>query len=204
VPPLSRDRIIDKAIEMADRDGLDAVTLRRLAKELGVHVTSLYNHVADRDAVTTGIVDELITRAGLPTGEVEWESWVRAFVAAIGQIAVEHPGAFAALQRRPVESPTASASFEAALDAFERAGLGLAGAYGAVKTTTYVALSIGVERALSRRGESAETSLEQLPVETFPHIHALSDAPDAEVAWAFAVETLLAGLRAQIRGARAR
>jgi AcrR family transcriptional regulator len=204
VPPLSRDRIVDRAIEMADRDGLDAVTLRRLAKELGVHVTSLYNHVADRDAVTTGIVDELITRAALPTGEVEWEPWVRAFVAAIGQIAEEHPGAFAALQRRPVESPTASASFEAALEAFQRAGLEPADAYGAVKATTYVALSIGVERALSRRGEQVETSLEQLPAEAFPHIHALSDDLDPEVTWAFGVETLIAGLRAQIRGTRTR
>jgi len=204
VPPLSRHRIIDTAIQMADRDGLDAVTLRRIAKELGSHVTSLYNHVADRDAVTTGIVDELITRADLPTGEVEWEPWVRAFVAAIGQIAEEHPGAFAALQRRPVESPTASASFEAALGAFQRAGLNLADAYGAVKATTYVALSIGVERALSRRGEETETSLEQLPAEAFPHIHALSDQPEPEVAWAFSAETLIAGLRDRIRQSKTR
>jgi len=198
VPPLSRDRIIDTAIEMADRDGLDAVTLRRIAKELGAHVTSLYNHVADRGAVTTGIVDELITRAELPAGEVEWEPWVRAFVAAIGQIAEEHPGAFAALQRRPVEGPQAMASFEAALAAFERAGLGSDDAYSAVKATTYVALSIGVERALSRRGEGGETSLDRLPAETFPHVHALRDQLDPEVTWAFAVETLTGGLRTQI------
>jgi AcrR family transcriptional regulator len=200
---LSRERIIDTAIRMADRDGLDRVTLRRIAAELGVHVTSLYNHVPTRDAVTTGIGSELVARAGLPATEVEWESWVRAFVAALGDIAEEHPGAFAALQLRPVEGPEATASFEAALDAFERAGLDLAGAYGAVKATTHVALSIGVERALSRRGEGGESSLEQLPAEAFPHVHALRDHLDPEVTWAFSVETLVAGLRAQL-GAAAR
>lgn len=197
---LSRERIIETAIEMADRDGLDAVTLRKLAVELGVHVTSLYNHVATRDAVTTGIVDELVTRADLPVGAISWEEWARAFVARIGDIAVEHPGAFAALQRRPVESPAATESFEAALDAFERAGLDAAGAYGAVKATTYVALSIGVERALATRGEDTETRLEQLPVEAFPHVHALSGHVDPERGWKFSLETLIAGLEAQTAG----
>jgi AcrR family transcriptional regulator len=201
VPPLSRDRIIDTAIAMADRDGLDAVTLRRIAAALGVHVTSLYNHVPTRDAVTTGIVDALVTRADLPAGEIEWEVWVRAFVDGVSAIAVEHPGAFAALQRRPVEGARATQSFEAALAALERTGLDPAAAYGAVKATTHVALSIGVERALWRRGEDAETAFEQLPVESFPHVHALQGRIDPEVAWRFSVETLVAGLRAQIGAA---
>jgi hypothetical protein len=113
---------------------------------------------------------------------------------------VEHPGAFAALQRRPVESPAAAESFEAALDAFERAGLDAAGAYGAVKATTYVALSIGVERALATRGEDTEAALEQLPVEAFPHVHALSGHVEPELGWAFSLETLIAGLAATVSG----
>jgi AcrR family transcriptional regulator len=203
VPPLSRNRIVDTAIAMADRDGLDAVTLRRIAAALGVHVTSLYNHVPTRDAVTTGIVDELVTRADLPTGKVEWETWVRAFIEGVSAIAVQHPGAFAALQRRPVEGARATESFEAALAAFEQAGLDSTAAYGAVKATTHVALSIGVERALWRRGEETETAFEQLPSESFPHVLALQGRIDPAVAWGFSVETLVAGLRAQIGAAAA-
>lgn len=199
---LSRDRIVETAIELADRDGLEAVTLRRIAAQLGVHVTSLYNHVATREAVTQGIVDALIERASLPVERIGWEAWVRAFVEAVGDIAVEHPGAFVALQRRPVQGESATASFEVALAAFERAGLDAAAAYGAVKATTHVALSIGVERALWTRGEGAETALDQLPVEIFLHVHALGDQIDPETAWAFSVETLVAGLRTQIRRAK--
>jgi len=199
---LNRELILDTAIGMADRDGLDAVTLRRVAAELDVHVTSLYNHVATREAVTQGIVDTLMERAELPTGSIGWEAWVRAFVDAVGGIAVAHPGAFAALQRRPVQGPRASASFEVALAAFARAGLDGAAAYGAVKATTHVALSIAVERALWTRGEGAETALDQLPPESFPHVHALGTVADPEAAWSFSVETLIAGLRAQVRRAK--
>jgi AcrR family transcriptional regulator len=199
MPPLSRDRIIETALQMADRDGLDAVTLRRIAAELHVHVTSLYNHVPTREAVTGGIVDVLIERADLPVDPIGWEAWVRAFVAGIGEVAVAHPGAFVALQRRPAQGPSATASFEIALAAFEQVGLGPADAYGAVKATTHVALSIAVERALWARSEGAETSLDQLPAESFPHVHALGAQVDPETAWSFSVETLVAGLQARIR-----
>ena len=201
MPTLSPERIIDTAIQMADRDGLDAVTLRRLAAELGVHVTSLYNHVPTREAVTTGIVDTLVTRAELPAAPIDWETWVRTFIVAVGQIADQHPGAFVALQRRPVQAAAALTSFEVALTAFEEAGMPLAGAYSAVKATTYVALSIALERALSARGEEAETSLDQLSADEFPHVHALGEQIDPDATWAFTVETLIAGLRAQIDAA---
>jgi AcrR family transcriptional regulator len=195
---LTRDRIVETALQMADRDGLDAVTLRRIAAALDVHVTSLYNHVPTRDAITSGIVDSLVTRAQLPIAPIGWEAWVRTFVAAIGEIAVTHPGAFVALQRRPVQGARASASFEIALAAFAQAGLDPTDAYGALKATIHMALSIAVERALSARGEGAETSLEGLPAESFPHVHALPEHIDPEVAWSFSLETLIAGLRAQI------
>ena len=80
MPPLSRDRIVATARDLADREGLDAVTLRRLAAELDVHVTSLYNHVATRDAIVDGIVELLISEANLPGRPRNWEEWVRGFV----------------------------------------------------------------------------------------------------------------------------
>jgi AcrR family transcriptional regulator len=204
VAQLSTDRIVTTARAMADRDGLDAVTLRRLAAELGVHVTSLYNHVPTRDAILDGIVELLVSEAGLPTSVRNWEEWVREFVAAIAAIAVAHPGAYTALERRPVQGEQALTSAEVALAAFARAGLSPMEAYGAIKATTYVALAIGIERALGARGGSASTQLEPLPPERFPYVRALGEVDDPENAWAFSVETLVAGLHAQIRRAKRR
>jgi len=204
MPPLSSDRIVATARDMADRDGLEAVTLRRLAAELGVHVTSLYNHVPTLDAIIDGIVALLVSEADLPGNPRNWEEWVREFVFAIGEIAETHPGAFAALERRPVQGERALSSFEVALAVFARAGLSPAESYGAIKATTYVALSIGLERALQARGETAVTETELLSPERFPHLLALPDADDPEDTWAFSVETLVAGLHTQVRRAKRR
>ncbi len=202
--PLSSDRIVATARDVADRDGLDAVTLRRVATELGVHVTSLYNHVPTLDAIIDGIVELLVSEAELPGSVRSWEEWVREFVAAVGELAVAHPGAFAALERRPVQGERALSSFEVALAAFARAGLSPVEAYSAIKATTHVALAIGVERALAARGDTAETALDVLPADRFPYLRALEDVDDPEDAWAFSVETLVAGLHTQIRRAKRR
>jgi len=199
VPALTRERILSTAVAMADQDGLDAVTLRRIAGELGVHVTSLYNHVATRDAVTDGIVESLLDEARLPTAALGWEEWVRSFFLAMGTLAATHPGAFAALQRRPVQGPRAAASFEVALAAFADAGLGPEDAYNAVKATALTALMVGMERSMSTRAPLAETAIDALPREGFPQFHGLSDLHDLESTWSFSLETLVAGLQVQVR-----
>jgi AcrR family transcriptional regulator len=206
VPPLSRERILQTAVAMADRDGFEAVTLRRLAGELGVHVTSLYNYLPTGDGITDGIVEKLIEEAKLPRTPVGWEEWVRSFFTAVGTLAVTHPGAFEALQRRPVQGPNAAASFEVALAAFAKAGLGPEDAYGAIKATVLSALGVGLERAVASSGERRETAIEDLPAEDFPMLTLLgkTDTADPEVAWEFALETLVSGLRAQIRRRRER
>ncbi len=196
---LTRERILQAAVRLADRDGPDAVTLRKIAGELGVHVTSLYNHVPTRDAVTDGIVELLLDEAKLPTTPVPWEEWVRRFVAGVGEIAATHPGAFHALQQRPVQGARASASFEIAMAAFTEAGFSEADAFAAVKAASYLALMIGTERSMVARGDLRATELEELPAESFPLVRSVgSDDGDPEYVWSFGVETLVAGLRAQL------
>jgi AcrR family transcriptional regulator len=202
---LTRERILRTAVVLADRDGPDAVTLRRIAGELGVHVTSLYNHVPTRDAVTDGIVELLLDEAKLPTGPVAWDDWVRRFVDAVIGIAATHPGAFHALQQRPVQGARATASFEVALAAFRTAGYSAADAFAAVKTTSYLALMIGTERSMVARGDLPETRLDALPAESFPLVRSVAtDAADHENVWDFSVETLIAGLRSRVPGRASR
>ena len=195
---LTRGRILACAVAMADRDGVDAVTLRQIAKDLGVHVTSLYNHVPTRDAVTDGIVETLLDQADLPTTSVDWEQWVRSFFTAMDRTATQHPGAFAALSRRPVQGARAAATFEVALAAFSRAGLSTQDAYNAVKTAALAGVMVGMEQGMLAQGRLLETVIEALPADTFPQFHALKGDSDPLAAWSFNLETVVAGLRAQI------
>jgi AcrR family transcriptional regulator len=196
---LTRERILETAVRLADRDGPDAVTLRKIAAELGVHVTSLYNHVPTRDAVTDGIVELLLDEAKLPTGPVAWDDWVRQYVDGITGIAATHPGAFHALQQRPVQGARAAASFEVAMVAFADAGFDTSDGFAAIKSASYLALMIGMERSMVARGEILETHLDELPAESFPLVRSIEkDVADYEYVWTFGVETLIAGLRARL------
>lgn len=199
MPALTREQLLRTAVLLADRDGPDAVTLRRIARELDVHVTSLYHYVPTRDAVTDGIVELLLDEAKLPTGPIAWDTWVREFIDAVTGIAATHPGAFHALQQRPVQGARATASFEVALAAFKTAGFTSPDAYGAIKSASYLALMIGRERSMVARGDLPETELDQLPAEQFPLVRSVAtDAFDHESVWEFGVETLVLGLRARL------
>lgn len=196
---LTRERILEAAVRLADRDGPDAVTLRKIAGELGVHVTSLYNHVPTRDAVTDGIVEMLLDEAKLPTGHVAWDDWVRQYVEGVVGIAATHPGAFHALQQRPVQGARAAASFEVAMAAFAEAGFSTSDGFAAIKSASYLALMIGMERSMVARGEILETHLDELPAESFPLVRSIEkDVADYEYVWTFGVDTLIAGLRSRL------
>jgi AcrR family transcriptional regulator len=199
MPPLTRDQILWAAIRIADDEGPEAITLRRISTVLGVHVTSLYNHVPTREAITDGIVEVLLGEAKLPTHPVPWEEWVRHFFAAMGQIASTHPGAFHALQQRPVQGSRATASFEIAIAAFVQAGFSTVEAYAAVKTVALLAVGVGLERSKAARGELLETRLDDLPVDGFPLVRSLAATATPENVWPFALETVIAGLRARSR-----
>jgi AcrR family transcriptional regulator len=70
--PLNRDRILDAAVLLADRKGIDALSMRALGRELGVKAMSLYKHVANKDDVLDGMVDIVLGQIDLPPPGTEW------------------------------------------------------------------------------------------------------------------------------------
>jgi len=192
-PRLTRARILSTAIQLADREGLEAVTLRRLAARLGVHVTSLYNHVPTKEAVLDGIAEKLIEEASLPTGEMKWEDWVRRFAAALRTVAQKHPGAFAVLHHRPVQGPQAALWAEAGLAAFRAGGFGPAQAYSAFKSTTLAVLGLILDDLAGLRTPDLESDLSLLPPEHFPRIHEASAVAGKADAWSYLIESLIRG-----------
>jgi AcrR family transcriptional regulator len=198
--PLSRERILRCAVQVADRDGLDATSLRKVAGELGVHVTSLYNHVATKEALLDGLVEELFASADLPHGEVAWDDWVRGFVAGVAGVARDHPGAFAVLLRRPVQGPRATATFEAGLAAFRRAGLPGAECYGAIKAVSLAVLGCSVEQAYAAAGDDGpSTDVTNLSWQDFPVLHEIMEQGDPEIdVVATLSDVLVAGFAARL------
>jgi AcrR family transcriptional regulator len=90
---LSRERVLRAAIELADREGLGALTMRRLAHELGIEAMSLYHYVAGKDDILAGMVDLVTADIPLPDPAGEWKAAIRKTAIAEFEILSQHPWA---------------------------------------------------------------------------------------------------------------
>ncbi|HKY64902.1 MAG TPA: TetR/AcrR family transcriptional regulator C-terminal domain-containing protein [Acidimicrobiales bacterium] len=114
--PLSRERVLRTAVELADEQGIDAVSMRRLGQELGVDPMSLYKHVANKDDLLDGMID-LIVGEIEPTasddGRAGWKSALRARVMAARATMLRHRWASQVLESRSAAPPAVMQHYEA-------------------------------------------------------------------------------------------
>jgi AcrR family transcriptional regulator len=98
--PLSRERVLKAAMKVADKDGLESLSMRRLGQELGVEAMSLYNHVRDKDDLLDGMVDLVFTEIELPPQGVEWRTAMRRRAMAAREVLLGHPWAIGLMESR--------------------------------------------------------------------------------------------------------
>jgi AcrR family transcriptional regulator len=201
-PRLTRARIVTTAVDLADREGLGAVTLRRLAARLGVHVTSLYNHVPTKEAVLDGMVERLVVEARLPTGTFGWEEWMRRFAAAVRAVAQAHPGAFEAFHHRPIQGTQAAEATEAALAAFHAGGFDEAAAYNAVKSTSVAVMGLVLDDLARLRTPDLPSDLGTHPPERFPHLRRIEAVAAQADTSTYLIDALVEGFAANLRGSK--
>ncbi|MCD5348079.1 TetR/AcrR family transcriptional regulator [Agromyces sp. S2-1-8] len=121
---LTRREVTDAAIALVERDGLDGLTMRRLATELGCAPMSLYTHVSSRDDLVDAIVEQLIERLDLheQPGET-WQQAVRRTLASYRDLAVQVPHAFELLALAPYDTSPVAPHLAGVLAGLEHAGL---------------------------------------------------------------------------------
>lgn len=193
--PLSRARIIEAALALVDRDGVQALTMRGVAAQLGVEAMSLYYHVPNKEAILEGIFDLLIARADLPAGEVSAPEWIRGTAEGFHRLAVQHPRTFPLLTTRPMPLADVAAAepIEAGLAAFARSGMDPAQAYAAVQAVLISLLSLGLleSQAVLHPDTDAASQLDALPGQQFP---LLTGVPDLDVTQAAVISCLVESL----------
>ncbi|MEX1171647.1 MAG: TetR/AcrR family transcriptional regulator C-terminal domain-containing protein [Chloroflexota bacterium] len=138
--PLTRERVIDAAIELADRDGLGAVTMRRLGQHLGVEAMSLYKHVPDKDAVLAGIADKVAAEFTLPAPGVHWRTAIRDSSIAAHAVLLRHPWAGPLLESSLDPGPARLAYLDAVVGVLRDAGfpmIDVAHAFAALDSHLY-------------------------------------------------------------------
>lgn len=214
--PLSRDRVLDAAVRLADEHGIDAVTMRRLAETLGVEAMSLYYHVANKRALLDGVV-EVITMevlaevAGVepPKNEDDWKRAMRDRILSARRVMLRHPWAPPVFEATTTMNPALLLYFNGLLEVFRAGGFSWDLAHHAMHALGSRALGFSQELFTPDTGSTDEEMNEelfeqmatQLPLLAAMMAEIAHDEDEDSLGWcddetefAFALDLLLDGL----------
>ena len=120
--PLTREAILDAAIQILDRDGLAGLSMRRLGAAVGVEAMSLYNHVPNKDALLDGIHERILLSLDAPSHVRTWQAFVRHQALALHRALLAHPNAIPLFATRPASTSASMDRLERYLEVLSRAG----------------------------------------------------------------------------------
>lgn len=204
-PPLNRDRIIAAAIEYADTHGLESLSMRNLAKTMGVEAMSLYNHVDGKEAILDHMADVMaseIARIAAPgPGPDDWRAAMRRRAKASRQVFARHPWASLLLDTRLNASPERLAYYDAMLGALLGAGFSPSNAVRAFMVMDsflygFEAQLRATQSTAAPADEMASRLSEELSGKQYPHLALVSaqvaaKGYDAEAEFEAAFELIL-------------
>ncbi|MBP8918944.1 MAG: TetR/AcrR family transcriptional regulator C-terminal domain-containing protein [Micropruina sp.] len=209
--PLSRERIVTAAIELADEAGLDAVTMRRIAEQLDAGAMSLYRHVSDKDELIEAMVEQVTEDYAYPDqAELGWREAMHALARQDWAAFLDHPWMLSATATATPPFGTASlAGMEWALTALDELELPLPVAARAIMTiNNYVQGSARVflgerqSEASDDPGRSWQQRLTGIDLDAFPRLSRLirDPLPVAERDWfADGLDVILDGIESGSR-----
>jgi len=192
-PKLSRASIVAAALALLDREGAEALTMRRLGSELGVEAMSLYRHVADRAALIRALADHLLSEIETRDSEEEWPDALRTFAGELRALARRHPAAFALAGTGVLGTPGRLGPIEEVLASLRRGGFAPARAIFAYRLVASYARGYALSEidgfAIEPGSDVALPSVRSLG-------RRLASEP-TEANFRAGLETIVAGLRAE-------
>ncbi|MFD6391141.1 TetR/AcrR family transcriptional regulator [Nocardia sp. NPDC060259] len=209
-PPLSRTRVLDAAIRVADRGGVEAITMRRVAQELGVEAMSLYHHVPNKDAILDGVIDAVFSAIDLPGPDgTDWRDAIRVRAASARTVLSQHTWALGLMDSRRNPGPATLRHHDAVLGVLRTAGFSLPMAAHAISLIdSYVGGYVLQETALPITTpddveELAGGILDTLPTGELPYLaemivdHALRPGYDHTTEFAYGLDLILDALESR-------
>jgi AcrR family transcriptional regulator len=192
---LTRLTVLEAALAIADAEGVDALSMRRLAAELGVTPMALYNHVANRDDLLDGVADLVAREISRPSARWGWRRRLLTVLGEVRAACLRHPAAAPLLQSTRAMTPALLSAVEAGLEALEDAGLRPAAA--SAGWAALVSLTFGhVAYELGGHMRGPASGRGPLNPVAFPRIAAMQSASafDWDRAFAQALDALVDGL----------
>ena len=132
--PVTRERALRAAVDIADAEGISSLTMRRLASELGVEAMSLYHHVANKDAVLDGITDLVVSEIQVPPSGTDWRTAMRDRAISAHEVLLAHPWSAMLIMSRFNIGPGMTSYLDATLGRLREGGFSIHGALDAWHT----------------------------------------------------------------------
>ncbi|MEV1286241.1 TetR/AcrR family transcriptional regulator C-terminal domain-containing protein [Micromonospora sp. NPDC049679] len=212
--PLSRDRILRAAVALADEAGIESLSMRNLAQDLGVVPMALYKHVANKDELLDGMIDVVVGEIDPPAPDADWKHAVRRRILSARQVLRRHPWAPLAIESRNMATPAVLAYLDSMIGTFRAGGFSADLAHHVIHAMGSRILGFSQELfdASRRAGRSGTTNPDPpapLPPEIaarFPHLaeiamaashddaSAVGQGCDDQFEFEFALDLLLDGI----------
>jgi AcrR family transcriptional regulator len=210
--PLTRERVLQAGLEVADREGLEALSMRRLGQEVGVEAMSLYNHVRNKEDLVDGLVDMVFAELGEVAGR-DWKAAMRRRAIAARQVLNRHRWAIALMESRRSPGPATLRHHDSVLRSLREAGFSLplaARAYSLLDSYIY---GFALEQANlpfegGQEAEMAAEMMAQFPADEYPYMaeialkHVMKPGYSYAKEFEFGLDLILDGLE-RARGGRA-
>ena len=199
---LSRQQVLDAALSLLDRDGIAALSMRRLGAELGVEAMTLYHYLPNKDALLDGVVERVMAEAetGLATGP--WDRALTDYARSLRATLLRHPGAVLLVATRPAVTPETLRAAERGLALLCAAGFPVGRALDTLNALTlFVIAHAASEVSTSAVNDAAAAGSQDyvagLDEREFPLLSAAARSSagiDDNARFEFAIATFIRGL----------
>jgi AcrR family transcriptional regulator len=208
--PWTRAQVLRAAIDLADREGMESLSMRRLSQELGGATMSLYNHVSNKDDLLDGMIDSLFGEIDLSAGSRTWKSAIRARARSVREVMTRHPWAIGLMDSRRTPGPATLRHHDAVIGRLLDAGFSVALVAHAISAIdSYIYGFAQQERSLAfgtpdETSELAKAFLLQFPMVEYPSLarltieHVLQPGYDYADEYDFGLDLILDGLEKKL------
>lgn len=204
---LSRDAILAAALRLADAEGIDALSMRRLGQAMHVEAMSLYKHVAGKEDILDGISDLVMLEVEVPARDLPWRVALRQSAISTHEALLRHPWASSVLESRTNPGPARMRYLDAVVSILLDAGFSLedvARAFMAVDSHVYgfTLMVLAWPFDLRDAPEQATVLMDEVFGDTFPGLRAMAglavSGPGVPIELTFGLDLILDGLEAHL------
>jgi AcrR family transcriptional regulator len=171
--------VLRAAVRLADEGGIESLSMRKLAQDLGVKAMSLYNHVANKDDLLDGIVDIVVNEIEVPNLGVDWKTAMRRRAMSAHEVLLRHPWSTMPLVSRVNVGPAMLRYVDATLGCLREAGFSLEmadRAWNAIDSHIYgfTLQELNFPFETEEYSEAAKNGLSLIPADKYPYLNRLT------------------------------